>query len=183
MATVEKQLLNLPSLSKRVSFLAEKCPSLCILVLKGLKRPKILDVYTESCKKREKDPYKYSLYVHGYLIPWFNSLRESGETKDSVNKSISIGGEQFEYKGHIDKKGQACGFGKASSRGASYVGTFLADVPHGFCKYSCWINVWCRPGSIMELVRELQKGRRVSSWCPSWKGHRVRPIVRYLAKH
>ena len=65
----------------------------------------------KACKEHEDSNIKkYSTYVHGYLLPWFQSLRESGQLTIG-SKLLMTRGRVLEYYGELDQEGKACGFG------------------------------------------------------------------------
>ena len=55
----------------RFDYLGERYPSVHIYVMTKLKMKQSLEKYINSCFKLENDYKEYSLYVHGYLLPWF----------------------------------------------------------------------------------------------------------------
>ena len=105
----------------------------------------------EACKSLEDQWHKYSLYVHGYLLPWITQQREEGKLKlgkvfTSLNCSsyclgntiiINQDGFEHEYTGEIDSEQEACGWGTivlAETPDLKYEGTFLNNQKHGYCK-------------------------------------------------
>ena len=68
---------------------------------------------------------RQSKFIKGYI-----SLGE---------KTITIQSLEYKYRGDLDKKGRACGFGRAEmvNRYDSYAGTFFKDKLHGFSKRFC----------------------------------------------
>ena len=62
-----------------MQYLMAHFPCLCIHVMKknGMKRE--LEKYMEDCKAKEDGEIgQYSLYVHGYWLPWLEMEREAG---------------------------------------------------------------------------------------------------------
>ena len=55
-----------------MEYLREEYPSLYIVVLKSLNMTDKIKDYMKKCKGYEKDPYKYSLYIHGYFLVWLD---------------------------------------------------------------------------------------------------------------
>ena len=40
-----------------------------------------IKIYMEVCQKLENNFEKYSIYVHGYFLPWLAQEREAGNLK------------------------------------------------------------------------------------------------------
>lgn len=93
----------------------------------------------QSYKEYQFDePEHYSLYVHGYWIPWIKQQREMGELKQG-QKYLAIGGSKYLYTGEIDELGEACGLGIAlgvQDPSWRFEGTFNFDSAHGVCSFS-----------------------------------------------
>ena len=53
-------------------------PCLYIYVIRKRGMDNELDRYMQECKKYENSNYNYSMYVHGYFIPWLQQQRETG---------------------------------------------------------------------------------------------------------
>ena len=53
-----------------MTFLEENYPCLCIYVLKKRCQNRDLTNYMTRCKQYKDDVKKYSIYVHGYFLPW-----------------------------------------------------------------------------------------------------------------
>ena len=51
-------------------------------------------------------------------------------------KKLTIGEETFDYSGMLDSKGNAFGFGTATSAKFDYSGTWRDNKYHGFCEYN-----------------------------------------------
>ena len=51
-------------------------------------------------------------------------------------KIVDEWGREYDYKGEIDKKGKACGYGESTlvNSDQTYKGTFLNDMKHGLGK-------------------------------------------------
>ena len=71
--------------------------------------------YMQECKMYEDDPYKYSFYVHGYLIPWFEQQFKAGKIKSGkylrvrltsvqVKRILAKGTENFTTEGTLMSK-------------------------------------------------------------------------------
>ena len=69
---VEKELEESVSPRQKMEYLSEAYPSLFIFVLEHLKMPELIELYMQRCKCYEDDVERYSLYVHGYFLPWLN---------------------------------------------------------------------------------------------------------------
>ena len=89
------------------------------------------------------------MYVHGYFLPWLDSLR--AENKLTHVEEIEI--EQIEndeetkgiiyiYTGEIDESKRPCGYGEAREKEQEgemrqeWHGTFYQGKIHGICCYS-----------------------------------------------
>ena len=74
---------------ERTEYLATWCPCLYIFVLKKRGMEEELKAFDEKCKSYEndKDPSKYSLYVHGHWFPYLQRLEEEGLLKQGKTKS------------------------------------------------------------------------------------------------
>ena len=68
-------------MEERIVYLEEQYPFLAILVMKKRGMKNRVDVYMEQCKTYRKNARKYSLYIHGYLLPWFQLQREAGKLR------------------------------------------------------------------------------------------------------
>ena len=63
---------ELVTFGDRMRYLAQCYPGLYIHVLKSYfeNSQAMIEAYMQSCKTFENDPENYSLYVHGYFLPW-----------------------------------------------------------------------------------------------------------------
>ena len=52
-----------------------------ILFIEFLKASKKDDQLMEFCKGLRDDYKHYTFYIHNYLLPWFESLRQDGRLK------------------------------------------------------------------------------------------------------
>ena len=89
--------------------------------------------FMEDCKKFEDDPYLFTIYIHGWLIPTFEELRSQNKLKKG-EKTITINGFECKYTGEVDQDNKACGKGSAVSENETSfkcVGTFFDDQAHG----------------------------------------------------
>ena len=110
--------------------------------------------YQKFCKGCEFGDYlNYSLYIHGWLIPWLDEQRSTGKisfteanskTKKGrklVKKLKFLKGDSFdhEYNGEIDINRMACGEGTYTFRKESLIvmvsGTWYKNERHGICKF------------------------------------------------
>ena len=110
--------------------------------------------YQKFCKSCEFGDYlNYSLYIHGWLIPWLDEQRSTGKisfteansnTKKGrklVKKLQFYGGDSFaqEYKGEIDMNRMACGEGTFKFQIQRSIvrvsGTWYKNKRHGICKF------------------------------------------------
>ena len=76
----------------------------------------------QECKTYENDPYKYSLFVHGYLIPWYEQQYKAGKIKNGKyhrvlfhtfigTAKIGTGQHKLHYRGKIDEQSKPSGYG------------------------------------------------------------------------
>ena len=89
----------------------------------------------------------------------------------SAKKEICVNEEQYIYSGEIDQSGHACGQGtaiKIDDPEDKYIGTFLNDLPHGFCKsytslISCRHTHWGQLGYVRGRIQARQEPRQNDS--------------------
>ena len=74
---------------EKKKYLSEAYPSLYILMLEQFKRADKIEQYMAQCKEFENDRIRYSLYIHGYLLPWFDQQRKAGKLKQGRYINIS----------------------------------------------------------------------------------------------
>ena len=78
--------------------------------------------YMQECKTYENDPYEYSLFVHGYLIPWYEQQYKAGKIKNGKyhrvlfhtcigTAKIGTGQHKLHYRGKIDEQSKPSGYG------------------------------------------------------------------------
>lgn len=91
-------------------------------------------------------PKKYSAYIHGHLIPWFEEKRADGKLRYGklfylliikyVGKAqVTLEGNLCNYEGELDESNQPCGIGESSDViGTMYSSTWLDGVRNGICK-------------------------------------------------
>ena len=58
-----------------MEYFSEAYPSLFLFILNHFKMNDRIERYMTQCKMCENDPEKYSLYVHGYFLPWLDQQR------------------------------------------------------------------------------------------------------------
>ena len=75
----------------------------------------------KNCKAFKNYWKQFSLYIHGFWLPWLERARTEGRIKHGKQqkvihdsdylgeKKIKIGKEEYDYKGEIDELGNACG--------------------------------------------------------------------------
>ena len=90
-------------------------------LLSNLVETERLRQYTERCKLHEYDYNKYSLFVHGYLMPWFEKQRAENRFNYSKKKlrvndiieriKINMNGQRLSYLGEFDENKRPCGRG------------------------------------------------------------------------
>ena len=54
------------------TYLSQNYPCLYIFVLNSLDMNDRVHKYMQDCKSFESDSLKYSIYVHGFFIPWLD---------------------------------------------------------------------------------------------------------------
>ena len=73
MKTVLNSLDKIKTKQEKFNYLGEQYPCLLIFLLKKMGEKQLLENYMSHCKSYESDidDYEnYSLYVHGYFLPW-----------------------------------------------------------------------------------------------------------------
>ena len=78
-ASIDIELKDLESVEQQMDHLSKFYPSLYIFILKSLHQSTKIKEYQLQYKSCENDPYKYSVYIHGYLLPWFEHQRVDGK--------------------------------------------------------------------------------------------------------
>ena len=69
---IEEKLVNLTPFQRKMDYLGEAYPRLFLFILDYFDMNDRIEQYMTKCKAFEKDPYKYSLYVHGYFLVWLD---------------------------------------------------------------------------------------------------------------
>ena len=85
------------------------------------------------CKAFKNYWKQFSLYIHGFWLPWLEQARTEGRIKHG-EKKIKIGNIEYDYKGEIDEFGNACGKGIATRVNiftTRCTGTWYNNKPHG----------------------------------------------------
>ena len=74
-ASIDRQLKGISDSRKKMMHLQLNYPSIYIYILRKLfDREDEIQTFMEKCKKLKYSHHKdYSLYLHGYLIPYLNS--------------------------------------------------------------------------------------------------------------
>ena len=137
------------SFEEKVDYLGNEYPCLCIHLLKQRGMQKRLKQYMDKSFDYQYDCKNYSHYVHGFLLPWLEQLREAGhltQGKSSFRSNMFAGSKDYyfrqwkcTYRGEIDQHGDACGYGSLWSVGPNpkcvvIWATFFQNSLHGLCK-------------------------------------------------
>lgn len=69
-STMLESIRTKQSETEMIEFLSNHYPSLYIYIMEQMKRKRALTKYMKRCKQYENDFKKYSLYVHGFFLPW-----------------------------------------------------------------------------------------------------------------
>ena len=69
---VKGKLVNFTPLQQKMDYLSGTYPGLYIFILEFFQMKYKKKQYAIMCKSYEEDPYKYSLYVHGYFLVWLD---------------------------------------------------------------------------------------------------------------
>ena len=72
MSIVESKLETFKSSKQIMDYLSQAYPSLYLYILEHLKMTDEIEQYMAMCKEYENDHEKFSLYVHGYFLPWLH---------------------------------------------------------------------------------------------------------------
>ena len=72
---VDGKSVNFTPFQRKMDYLSEAYPRLYLLILDHFDMTDRIEQYMAKCKAYEKDPYKYSLYVHGYFLVWLDQQR------------------------------------------------------------------------------------------------------------
>ena len=57
--------------------------------------------FMQECKTFEDDPYLFTVYIHGWLLPTLEELRSQKKLKQG-SKTIIINGFECKYNGEVD---------------------------------------------------------------------------------
>ena len=107
-------------------------PNTYRIALQVLGKQKELISYIQYCKNKRDGSFEdYSIFVHGFLVPLFESMQLNGKL-NSGRKTIMIEGKKWNYQGELDSYGEPFGYGEASCGEFNYRGTFLNGVFDGF---------------------------------------------------
>ena len=80
--TMQDELRAAKSRKEELDILRNKYTCLYLFALKALNRQREYDNFTNRCKKyRKGKPENYSVYVHGYFLPWLEEQRAAGLLK------------------------------------------------------------------------------------------------------
>ena len=69
---VEDKKETLTPLQQKMDYLSEEYPRLFMIILESFDMTDRIEQYMSKCKEYEDDPYRYSLYVHGYFLVWLD---------------------------------------------------------------------------------------------------------------
>ena len=64
-----------------MNYLSCAYPSLYIHLLGFLDEPDRIELYMAKCKQLENDRKIFTLYIHGYFLPWLDQQRKAGKLK------------------------------------------------------------------------------------------------------
>jgi len=81
-------------------------PGVFIAALKHMDRrdkDKELQSYSDYCKQQRDSIEEYSLYVYGYLEPWFRELQEAGKLTDGEKQLFDRDETIWMYRGQLDE--------------------------------------------------------------------------------
>ena len=100
LGSIGEELNKYSNQKEKLEYLSHSYPCLYIFILKELNFTEKLEHYKLKCKGLEEVNHQYSLYVHGFLIPYLEELREGGKlTKGKVSRHQLI--NYFNRKGKI----------------------------------------------------------------------------------
>ena len=81
MQEVREALKGHTILKGKLKYLKKNYPCLAIFVLKGMGMDAEITKYMQECKTYERDFRRYSIYIHGYWLPWLEMQRVAGKIK------------------------------------------------------------------------------------------------------
>ena len=92
----------------------------------------------DEFKHLDEDPETMAGYLHLYLFPYLNMLRQQNKLKHG-KKKIKISGvaNECDYDGEMDENGDCVGLGTATKlNGSKRYGTWLNNELHGIGRFS-----------------------------------------------
>ena len=69
------QLQKLRWVEDKEDFISKCYPEVYLAVLSRLNRVEDIAKYSDRCESLRDDPYNYSLYLHGFLLPFIQQHR------------------------------------------------------------------------------------------------------------
>ena len=91
---IKGELEEKENTQEKMQVLRQNYPGLYVYMLKFFDKGVELEQFTKKCKrygndrKHGGDSYKYSLYIHCYLIPWLEQQRKDGKLRIGKDPSI-----------------------------------------------------------------------------------------------
>ena len=79
-------------LQQKMNYLSEEYPRLFINILEFFDMTDRIEQYMTMCKSYENDPYRFSLYLHGYFLVWLDQQRKEGKLKQGMLDHSVING-------------------------------------------------------------------------------------------
>ena len=76
---VEGKSVSLTPFQQKIDYMSKAYPRLFIFILDQFGMKDRIEKFLAKCKAYEDDRYKYSLYVHGYLLVWLDQQRQEGK--------------------------------------------------------------------------------------------------------
>ena len=77
---MEEELKESKSRDEELTILRKKYTCLYVFALRSLGKEDELEDFTNMCKKYKKGKAEnYSIYIHGYLLPWLEEQRATGQ--------------------------------------------------------------------------------------------------------
>jgi len=102
------------SFEVKIRYLSNKYPCLYVLVMRKRGKDYELEAYMSDCKSYENDWTKFSMYIHGYWIPFLQKEKEEGRLKEGT-VTFRIFQHDVIYEGLLDEDGKAYGWGTCTS--------------------------------------------------------------------
>ena len=75
------ELSTRDTIEKRETYMQMKHPGVFAIGLRVMERDKELEAFWSYCKGLRNSVNYYSIYVHGYLEPWFRELRAENKLR------------------------------------------------------------------------------------------------------